>query len=300
MNKKILSLAIAAAVAAPMAAQADVSVNGALSMDMYSDSTSANSLDGSDEGTSKLEFNVKSGKAFAKYALALNKTIANGSSPGTREAFAGLQLGSGMSLEIARLANAYVGGVKVDTMTANFLESRRYAGGVSKVPSFENGMLGLYGKAGDVSWAVQYGLADPSNNRLAANVKFAAGPVDLGVGYYTDSLGNATSGISGKMKFGDIKVGASFESADSLWTATGNGNITAPVGQGTAENIAFVDVAMPLGNGTVGLGLGTNTTASTTFSRLSYQMKIDAATVTVGGRSSDGDTRVGAGLKVSF
>ena len=39
MNKKILSLAVAAAVAAPMAAQADVSVNGTVSRDMYMDST---------------------------------------------------------------------------------------------------------------------------------------------------------------------------------------------------------------------------------------------------------------------
>ena len=57
---------------------------------------------------------------------------------------------------------------------------------------------------------------------------------------------------------------------------------------------------MPMGNGTVGVGLGTNSDTSQSFSRLSYQMKMGAAKLTVGGRSADGDTRVGAGLAVSF
>jgi hypothetical protein len=308
MNKKILSLAIAAAVAAPMAAQADVSVNGALSMDMYQDSTAAGGsggLTGSDAGTSKVEFNVKSGNSFAKYAMALNKTIADGSSPGTREAQAGINVG-GFNLTIARQANAYNMGVKVDTMTANFLEARNRAGGVSKVPSFVNGLIGVSGSAGDVKYNVQYGPAYATGSTLTnpvlAGVQFKAGPATIGLGYYGDHLGNASSGVSAKMKFGDIAVAASFESADGYWTAGGGGNDTTlgTAGAGSAQSIIFVDASMPVGSGTIGLGLGQNTTQSTTFSRLSYQMKVDAGTVTFGGSNADGDTRIGAGIKVSF
>ena len=150
MNKKILSLAVAAAVAAPMAAQADVTVNGAVSRDMYSQGGSTSGLAGSDSGTSKLDINVKDGDAFAKVAFdirpAATKTGSNSVMP-AREQFAGVKVG-GVSISVGRLANAYAGTLKVDTMTANFLEARKMAGGVSKVASFVSGLLGFSGSAG--------------------------------------------------------------------------------------------------------------------------------------------------------
>ena len=301
MNKKILSLAVAAAIAAPVAAQADVSVNGAVARDMYSEDTGTGSgLVGGDSGTSKLEFNVKSGDAFAKIAFdirpAATKPTASAQMP-AREQYAGIKTG-GLSISIGRLANAYAGALKVDTMTANFLESRNFSGGVTKVPSFVSGLLGFSGSAGDVGYNVQYGpayvdMGMGTDNPIIAAVTFKAGEVGIGLGYHSNSAGNSTAGISAKMKFGDIALGVSYEN-DSGGYNTDN---TA----GTASNIVFADVAMPMGSGTVGLGLGSNTDASTSFARLSYQMKVgDAAKVTVGGRSADGDTRIGAGLAVSF
>jgi len=311
MNKKILSLAVAAAVAAPMAAQAEVSVNGAVSRDMYTDSTKTG-LVGGDSGTSKLEINVKEGDAFAKAAWDIrgaampstftttgSGTFTNYAMP-AREQMAGVKVG-GVSISIGRHANAYNGGVKVDTMTANFLEARNRPGGVAKVPSFVSGLLGISGNAGDVSYAVQYGPAysdmakdagGTATNPVAANVKFKAGPATVGVGYWGDTGGNSTVGISGKMKFGDIAVAVSYENADGAWI---NGTTA-----GNTNNEIFADVSMPMGSGTIGLGLGSNTDASTTFSRVSYQMKMGSAKVTVGGNNADGDTRFGAGLAVSF
>jgi len=319
MNKKILSLAVAAAVAAPMAAQADVSVNGAVSRDMYSDSTKTG-LVGGDSGTSKLDINVKSGDAFAKVAFdirtaampstvtytptstATSASFANYAMP-AREQYAGVKVG-GVNVSIGRMANAYNGGVKVDTMTANFLEARAMAGGVAKVPSFVSGLLGFSGKAGDISYAIQYGPAyhdmsldagatTAATNPLAANVVFKAGPATVGVGYWGDTGGDSTVGVSAKMKFGDIALGVSYENAAVAWISSGTTT-------GSTNNEIFADVSMPMGSGTIGLGLGTNTDASTTFSRVSYQMKMGDAKLTVGGRSADGDTRVGAGLAVSF
>jgi len=293
MNKKILSLAVAAAIAAPVAAQADVSVNGAVERDLYQDSTTTASLNGNDFGTSKLEFNVKDGDAFAKVAFDIRPSGFGGTTMPSREQFAGVKVG-GVAISVGRLPNAYNKGTKVDTMTANFLEARNNKGGVSKVPSFESGMLGVGGKAGDVSYQVNYGVADTTNARLQAGVNFKAGPASVGVGYYSDSSGNTSYGISGKMKFGDIAVAAVFENTDGRWLGS-TGSTT-----GTSDNVIFADVSMPMGNGTVGLGLGSNSDQSQTFTRVSYVMKMGAASVIIGGRSADGDTRTGVGLKVAF
>ncbi|MGW8248194.1 MAG: hypothetical protein ACWGOV_08800 [Acidiferrobacterales bacterium] len=277
-----------------MAAQAaDVSVNGAVERDLYSDSTTAASLNGNDFGTSKLEFNVKGDQAFAKVAFDIRPSGFGGTTMPSREQFAGIKVG-GVNISVGRLANAYNKGTKVDTMTANFLEARNNKGGVSKVPSFESGMLGVGGSAGDVSYQINYGVADTTNARLQAGVNFKAGPATIGLGYYSDSSGNGSYGISGKMKFGDIKVAAVFESADGQWLGS-TGSTT-----GTSDNIIFADVSMPMGSGTLGLGLGTNNDQGQTFTRVSYVMKVGDASVIVGGRSADGDTRTGVGLKVAF
>jgi hypothetical protein len=302
MNKKILSLAVAAAIAAPMAAQADVSVNGAVSRDMYAEDTGAgSSLVGGDSGTSKLEFNIKSGNAFGKIAFDIRPAATQAGSATkqampAREQYAGIKTG-GLSITIGRLASAYAGTLKVDTMTANFLEARNFSGGVTKVSSFNSGMLGFAGAAGDVSYNVQYGpayvdMGYGTDNPIEAGVKFKAGDIGLGLGFQSDKNGEATAGIAAHMKFGDIGLGVSYENDSGGYNADNTG--------GTASNMIFADVAMPMGSGTLGLGLGSNTDAGTTFARVSYQMKVDAAKVTFGGRSADGDTRIGAGMAVSF
>ena len=212
-----------------------------------------------------------------------------------REQYAGVKVG-GVSISIGRLASAYAGTLKVDTMTANFLEARARAGGVTKVSSFNSGMLGIAGGAGDVSYNVQYGPAykdmGMGDNPVEAGVSFKAGEVGIGLGYSQDTGGESTAGVSAKMKFGDVSLGASYEND--------NGGHAAGCSAGTGCNLMFVDAAMPMGSGTIGLGVGTNTDASTTFGRLSYQMKMGDAKLTIGGSSADSETRVGAGLAVSF
>jgi len=302
MNKKILSLAVAAAVAAPMAAQADVSVNGAFNMAMYNTNESlagsggkaGGGLTGGDHGTNKLEVNVKDGDMFGKFAWDMKPTSNALDSP--RENYAGIKVG-GVNVMIGRQANDYNAGVKIDSMHATFLESRGRSGGVGKVASFVSALLGVSGAAGDVKWGVQYGPAHPDTYGLKAptmaNVNFKAGPASVGVGYDQDTKGNTSTGLSAKMKFGDIAVAASFENVDAGHTSTGTA--------GTAETVIFADVSMPLGGGTVGLGLGSNTTTSKTFSRVSYSTKVAGATV-YGGVSNDGasNQRTGLGLMIKF
>ena len=311
MNKKILSLAVAAAVAVPLAAQADVSVNGTLERDMYQNSYT-NGLMGSESGASKLEFNVKSGDAFAKIAWSPTQyygmktavgTLTGAVIPGLgqREQMVGVKVG-GVDIALGRVANTYVAGTKVDRMHATFLESRDFAGGVTKVPSFMSGMLAISGAAGDIKYGIQYGPAYTdmglgSNNPVSASVNMKAGPVDLGVGYNGSTSGDSTTGISAKGKIGDISLGVSYEMDDAGYNSNGEGSSPA---SGT-NNIVFVDAGMPLGSGTIGLGVGSNTTTSKTFTRVSYDMKVGgAAKLIVGTRSSDGETRTGVGLALGF
>ena len=317
MNKKILSLAVAAVVAAPFAAPitaqaADVSVNGAYSMAMFNtdedlsvttgigtgSGKAGGGLYGGDFGISKVEFNVKSGDAFAKIATSIVSNTGGLCVTGScvREVMAGVKVG-GVDVILGRQANMYNNGVKVDTMTGTFMEARKHPGGVAKVPSFVGGLLGVSGKAGEVSYGVQYGpeYSDSysQTNPIYAHVNFKAGPAAIGIGYQGDPAGNATTGASAKMKFGDVAVAVSLESADGAYVGGGT--------TGTASSIVFADVSMPLGGGTVGLGLGNNTDQSSTFARLSYQMKVGGgADFFAGVAKDDSNQRVGAGLTVKF
>jgi len=185
MNKKILSLAVAAAVAAPMAVQADVKISGSVARDMYNE-TNVN-LKGGDFGTSKLNIDASEGDAMLRMAWDIRPAATK--SPvavmPAREQEAGIKVG-GATIKIGRQANAYAGAVTIDAMNATFLEARNAIGGTSKTASFVSGLLGLSMKAGDVGINVQYGPAYKDmytlTNPVIAGVTFKAGPVDLGIG----------------------------------------------------------------------------------------------------------------------
>jgi len=299
MNKKILSLAIAAAVAAPMAAQADVKISGSVARDMYNE-TNVN-LKGGDFGTSKLNIDFSEGDAFGRMAFdvrpAATKSGSSNIAMPAREQEAGIKLGGG-ALKIGRQANAYAGELTVDAMNATFLEARKAVGGTSKTDSFVSGLLGFSMKAGDVALNVQYGPAYKDmytlTNPMIAGVGFKAGPVDLGIGYEKKSNDGTNTGVSAKMKFGGVKLGVSYEQADRSNTATAGA-------AGTAENIAFVDASMDMGGVTLGLGLGSNTTTSKTFTRVSVVKAMGKAKV-YAGVANDGNSiqRAGAGLRVDM
>jgi len=305
MNKKILSLAVAAAVAVPMAAQAaDVTVSGALNMAVYNTNenlsgtggSASGGLTGGDHGTNKIEVNVKGDNMFAKMAWDMRPTNNYRLDNDARENYLGIKVG-GVNVSLGRHANHYNAGVKIDAMHATFLESRGRAGGVGKVASFVSGQLDVAGSAGDVKWAVAYAPANQDTygfkNTINANVNFKAGPASVGVGYDQDTAGNTSTGLSAAMKFGDFGVKASFENVD--------GAAVSGCAAGTACTVIFADLSMPLGGGTIGLGLGSNTTASTTFSRVSYATKVSGATV-YAGVSNDGasNQRAGVGMKIGF
>lgn len=314
MNKKILSLAVAAAVAAPMAAQADVKISGAVARDIYS---SDGTLVGGDSGTSKLVIDGSNDTGFARMAwdirqaygaAATTTTTIKGAKtkPGwgmaQREQEAGLKIGGG-AIVVGRQASAYAKAVTIDSMNATFLEARKRPGGTSKVASFNSGMLGYRAKFGGVGINVQYGPAysdmsgGVAKNPILVGVKAKLGPVDLGVGYQGDTAGNPTTGVRAKMKFGNFGVGVSIESADGNYTGGGSA-------AGSADSLVFIDGRFGFGGGmSVGAGIGSNTTASTTFYRVDFTMKMgDKSRLYVGLSDSSvaNNQRAGLGIRVDL
>jgi hypothetical protein len=293
MNKKILSLAIAAAVAAPMAAQADVKISGSVARDLYQQTTV--NLVGGDSGTSKLNIDASEGDAFLRMAWDIRSAAyALGTAAGqglgemtAREQYAGIKLGGGKLMvgRQANLSSTVIYGA--DTLNATFLEARGKAGGTNKVASFDSGLLGYSMKAGDVDFALAYGPADKdmgaNNNRVQAKVGFKAGPVDLAIGYDKDNAGSVdTTAVSGKMKFGEVKLNVLLE-------------------QDSSQSIVFADATMPLGGMDVNLGLGSNTTNSSTWTRVAVVKQMGKARVYAGADNQQGGTqRVGAGLRVDI
>jgi hypothetical protein len=293
MNKKILSLAIAAAVAAPMAAQAEVKISGSVARDLYNQTTK--NLQGGDSGTSKLNIDASEGDAFLRMAwdvraAAINTTTKLSSSNAAmvaREQYAGIKLGGGKLMvgRQANLASTVIYGA--DTLNATFLEARGKSGGTNTVASFDSGLLGYSMNAGDVSIAVAYGVADKdmgaTTNATQAKVGFKAGPVDLAIGYDKDNAGSVdTTAISGKMKFGEVKLNVLVE-------------------QDNSQSIVFADATMPLGGMDVNLGLGSNTTTSSTWTRVAVVKQMGKARVYAGADNQQGGTqRVGAGLRVDM
>jgi hypothetical protein len=300
MNKKILSLAIAAAVAAPMAAQAEVKFSGSVARDLYNET--GKNLVGGDLGTSKLTIDASEGDAFLRMAWDIRQSYGATSAADPkgepliqREQYAGIKVG-GAKIMLGRQANAYAGAVTVDAMNATFLEARKANGATSKTASFVSGLLGVGVKAGEVDIMVQYGPAYKDmmsvTNPVIASVGFKAGPATIKVGYETLTSNKTNTGISAKFKAGPVNLGVVVENADS-----------SVVGGGAAgsNTLAFVDAAMDMGGMVLGVGLGTNSTTSKTFSRVSVTKKMGKASV-YAGVSNDGASkqRAGAGLRVDM
>jgi hypothetical protein len=285
MNKKIISLAIAAAVAAPMAAQADVKISGSVARDLWS---SSSALAGGDMGTSKLNIDASEGDAFLRMAwdirAAAINTAATASAMIAREQYAGIKLGGG-KLSVGRTANQASKVIYgADRMNATFLEARGAAGATDKVASFDSGTIGFDMKVGDVDFGINYGPAYKDmyslTNIVNAMASFKAGPVALKVGYDTSSANANTTAVSAGMKFGEVDVTV--------------------LAENSTNNIIFADVSMPLGGMTVGLGIGSDTTASQTFSRLSVEKKMGKAKVYAGVSDAAGTQKAGAGLRVDI
>lgn len=221
MKKNIIALAIAGALAAPLAAQAEVTVSGGLQAEIVNLSG-----DGAVEGLYAMdaaEYSSQNSGNFGYLAFSASEDLGNGMKAiakynmktavdnvlGTRDAYVGMSGGFGTVLA-GRLATPYKSStVKWDPFLATFMQARG-----------SNGMSFLHDGYVDnaVAYANQFGPAkvvlavvldeaqdptDPSstagNHATSFSVNVPVGPVEIAVAYIDMSEYTITSDIKDPM-----------------------------------------------------------------------------------------------------
>ncbi len=316
MNKKIIAIAMASAMAAP-AVMADVKISGRVGGELTfvpanssgragvtgaaSDSTKA-SREFSDFGSAnRIQFDGSIGNAYARNAY----NDANASRDGQRELLAGYKLSGGSSIQFGRMPTA-AKNAEADPYITTFLQVRATAALVGTSNkyvsnSFVNGLIQYKTKMGGGNLTVQYDPTDNyptgNSNHIAVALTGKAGGMNYFVAY---NNGAATAGskeynfkIGGSMKMGSAKITLVVTDTSN---ASGNNKTTATA--------AWADFGM--GNGlSVNVGYGANGDTGT-WSRIAVNKKLNKGTNVFGGVvnsapvSGTGATVFGAGMIVKF
>lgn len=313
MNKKIIAIAIATAMAAPVA-MADVKVSGRVGGNLTfldKNATKAGAYDATkgarefrDNGSaSRMIFDGTSGKAYARIAYNDN----NGKRDNQREIMAGYKLGGGTTVQFGRMPSAGKN-IEKDPYITTFLESRNtYAlVGTNKIYTsngFVNGLLQYKGKVGANTVTVQY---DPTDNfqtgqsgQIALALSGKAGAVRYWASYNTGSANN--TGTDAKET--NAKVGASMKMGNMKMTLSVSDTQATNKNKTTATTV-WVDFG--LGNGlSANVGYGGNGDAGT-WSRIAINKKLNKQTRVFGGavikdpKNGTAYTTFGGGMIVKF
>jgi len=338
MKKKIIALAVAGALAAPLAAQAEVTVSGGLQAQLVSiggDAASANGIYATDGG----EYNSENGGSygFLKFsasedlggglkALAMWNGVANvGDSTAAggitgRDAYVGLSGGFGTVLA-GTLATPYKSStVKWDPFVTTFAQARGNGGMSGLHNGYVSNALAYANKFGPAKVVLAVVLdeqADPTandstygNNAYSASVNVPFGPVEVALAYIdlskfgggADKASATKVGV--KYNAGAITVAGQYESLDTGLGTSNDGD----------DNI-YLTGSYAMGANTFSLSYGQNTVktvgaddVNNTYMAIGMKHAFSKNTaVNVAYRVSNDDsvadldeTAAGVGLRVAF
>ena len=252
MNKKLIAMAVGAALAAPMAANAGVTAYGQLQVEVASvtnDGYGENNCGGSrtcinntqsgikmkDNKRGRLGFKVSEDlggglKAIAKFEWQVDTPNGN-IADGAREGWVGLKGGWG-EFKAGRIKTPYkyTGGVKYDPFVTTYLEARKSGGmkgGAYGQNSFWSNTASYKNKWGGFSLWIDYGLDEGNGTSNAGNMGDYSIALKYGqknwevFGAYNsyDANNNGTtdsvSKVGGQIKFaGAHTISAQYESDD--------------------------------------------------------------------------------------
>ncbi len=327
MNKKLIAIAVASVMAAPVA-MADIKVSGMIAQDFTIIDTDgvADDVRGiSDSGFGRLQFDGTAGNAYARIALdeRLGREGTGNSDDKTkRDSYVGYKFAGGMSAQAGRMAGV-AKNLEKDPYIATFLESRStIANSHTHVrfgsSSFIDGVAQLKMKAGAANVAIQFGPAENANDNnghIGVGVSGKAGAVNYWLSYNNGSADGDSSLVTypsqsniklgGAMKFGKVKVTLNYTSMDKD---------DAVAVEGSATDSIFVDANMGMGNGlSANIGFATRSgdvnADDATFLRLAVTKKLNkGAKVYAGYTTTDYDeasakadtSEVGVGMVVKF
>jgi len=299
MNKKVIAMAVAAALSAPLAAQAaDVKISGRVAADLVS---SAGGTEFNDFGQGRLQFDATDDSGwYARYG----QDIRLGRSPLTlaedREQMVGVKVGGG-SLQFGRMGGI-VKNIEKDAFIATFLELRNaaVAGGQYGSASFENNLIQYKMKAGAMDVGVEYILPDSATDQghygLALTGK--AGSMSYYLGMNNGNAATATTGgvtkAGIKMPLGGMNLTVGYDAVDDA----------------ASTSKAHVGVDMKVGGGLLDVTFADKGADNTnSFYRVAYMSKVSDnvswhAGVTQNGSaaalSAANDQIIGAGVIVKF
>ena len=334
MNNKLIALAVATAMAAPLAAQAEVKVAGQLqaeivSMDgngvvdgLYIEDTrergTQNSGNAGALGFTASEDLGGGLKALAKYNM--NIRTVDAAAPGMRDAYVGLSGGFGTVL-FGRLSHPYKSStVKWDPMLATGFQARgQYGmtGSITVAPGVSVGMHNSYAdnvvayanKFGNVKFVGAFSLDEgdtdgdgsaDGDHAVSFSVNAPVGPVEVAVAYIdfgNDLTDAAATKFGVKYTAGAITVAAQMEDLDK-----GLGDYTQ----------TFLTGSYKMGANTYSVSYGSNDENSAAVKDGQYFMMSakhafsKTTTGYVGYSFSDDDTAnaavkaLGAGMRVKF
>jgi predicted porin len=332
MKKNLIALAVAAA-ALPFAAQAEVTISGALQAELISmsgdGSTEGLYMDDGAEGGAVGAGNASFIKFMSAHdlgggltAIAMANTnldVTSGTGVTMRDGFVALKGDFGLVL-MGRVSTSYKSStVKWDPFLATSLQARGsygmsalHNGYVGNVLAYDNTFGQVHVQLAMALDEAPDGLATPPNSSTVGNhaltgfITMPIGPVELAVAFIDVSeMGNGAKDASAtklgvKYSAGDLTAAVQVESLNEGITGTGD---TGTVTYGT--------VSYTVGANTFALGVGaqdmgaTNTSASYLAAGIKHSFG-KKVTGTLGLRNSDHDVDtmdssvVSAGLKVAF
>jgi hypothetical protein len=318
MNKKLIAIAIATVMAAPVA-MADIKISGRVGGHLVStdtDGAADANVGFDDNGQTRLQFDGTMGNAYARIALDRRLSKNNTDSPYTdqnRDNYLGYKFGGGMSAQFGRMPTAGKN-IEKDPYIATFLQIRKTVAESATASnygssSFVDHVAQLKMKAGAANVTVQYDVGSkstysPNEGHLAIAVTGKGGPVNYWFAYNNgsaDGPGGSTPGnddsnikFGGSMKFGAIKASLNFTSSDN---------------DGTESDSILLMADMGLGGGlSANFSYATRDAAEdATWMRLAVAKKLNKGVMVYAGYTTtdyDGATadftKIGAGMTVKF
>ncbi len=339
MNKKLIAMAVGAALAAPMAANAGVTVYGHLSVEVASVDNKGfgeNNSGGYRTGMGTNESGIKMNdnkrgrlgvkvsedlggglKGIAKFEWQVNTPYGD-IADGRREGWVGLKGGWG-EFKAGRIKTPYkyTGGVKYDPFVTTYMEARKSGGmkgGSYGQNSFWDTSVSYKNKWGGFSLWIDYGLDEVNGTSnagnmgdLSASVKYGAKNWEIFAAYNAfdsnDNDGNndTVTKIGGQFKFGGAHtISAQYEMDN-------------PDGDNNDASIYFIGYQFKMGKNILAAQYGNTdydpgtTSADATYYALGVIHKFSKKTrAFVGYRNTDGDAAnndlsvFSAGLRVDF
>lgn len=329
MNKKIIALAIAAAMTAPVVAMADAKMSGRVnaqygivSVDGATDDPQGRL---NDSGQGRFQIDATSGSAYARWAIDTRYgRDRNGASSDfgrtNRDSYVGYKF-NGFKLQYGRMGGAQKN-IEKDPYIATFLQVRNNqateaaTGAKFGSSSFVDDVFQLSTKVGGGTLKVQLNADDKSGSTSSTNEGFTAfsyvgkaSAVRYWVSYNTGSSDGANGGtpanddtntkFGASMKFGKIKTTLNYTTASNDGVDNEVVLIMAGMGLGNGLN---ADAAIALASGDAGASAD-----ATTF-RIAIRKKLSkGVTAYAGYASTDYDTAgpadrstLGAGMTVKF